>query len=62
MTRVLRFVVEVMGADRIILGPDMPFQIGDHQPLQIVEAAGLQPEQVAAINGETAARLFRIRS
>ena len=58
--RVLRFVVEVMGADRIMLGSDMPFPIGDHEPLQIVEAAGLQPDQVAAINGETAARLFRI--
>ena len=41
--RVLRFVVEMMGADRIMLGSDMPFPIGDHEPMTIVEAAGLKP-------------------
>jgi aminocarboxymuconate-semialdehyde decarboxylase len=58
--RVLRFVVEMMGADRIVLGSDMPFPIGDHEPTRIVAAAGLKPDQVAAINGGTAAKLFRI--
>ena len=58
--RVLRFVVEMMGADRIMLGSDMPFPIGDHEPTRIVAAAGLKPDQVAAINGGTAAKLFRI--
>jgi len=27
--RVLRFVIEIMGADRVMLGSDMPFPIGD---------------------------------
>ena len=58
--RVLRFVVEMMGADRIMLGSDMPFPIGDHEPRKIVEAAGLKPDQVASINGGLAAKLFRI--
>ena len=58
--RVLRFVVEMMGADRIMLGSDMPFPIGDHAPQQIVADAGLQPDQAASINGGLAARLFRI--
>ena len=58
--RVLRFVVEVMGADRIMLGSDMPFPIGDHEPRHIVEAAGLHPDQVEVINGGTATKLFRI--
>ena len=58
--RVLRFVIEMMGADRIMLGSDMPFPIGDHEPRQIVAAAGLKPDQVASIEGGLAAKLFRI--
>jgi aminocarboxymuconate-semialdehyde decarboxylase len=58
--RVLRFVIEMMGADRIMLGSDMPFPIGDHEPMKIVAAACLKPDQVAAINGGTAAKLFRL--
>jgi aminocarboxymuconate-semialdehyde decarboxylase len=58
--RVLRFVVEMMGADRVMLGSDMPFPIGDHDPAKIVTDAGLKPDQVASINGGLAAKLFRI--
>ncbi len=58
--RVLRFVVEMMGADRIMLGSDMPFPIGDHEPGRIVAAAGLKPDQIASINGGLAAKLFRL--
>ena len=53
--RVLRFVIEMMGADRVMLGSDMPFPIGDHEPMTIVKNAGLKPDQVEAINGGTAA-------
>jgi len=58
--RVLRFVVEMIGADRIMLGSDMPFPIGDHEPQKIVVEAGLTHAQVASINGGLAAKLFRI--
>jgi aminocarboxymuconate-semialdehyde decarboxylase len=58
--RVMRFVVEMLGADRIMLGSDMPFPIGDHDPQKIVAEAGLKPDQVASINGGLAAKLFRI--
>ena len=56
--RVLRFVIEMMGADHVMLGSDMPFPIGDHEPMKIVAAAGLKPDQVAAINGGTARSCF----
>ena len=58
--RVLRFVVEMVGADRVMMGSDMPFPIGDDEPLKIVAAAGLKPDQVASINGGLAQKLFRI--
>ena len=58
--RVLKFVVEMMGADRLMMGSDMPFPIGDTEPMKIVATAGLSKEQAASINGGLAARLFRI--
>jgi aminocarboxymuconate-semialdehyde decarboxylase len=57
---VLRFVVDMMGADRIMLGSDMPFPIGDTQPKAIVEAAGLSAVEAANVNGGLARTLFRL--
>src|SRR6266568_3651378 len=34
--RVLRFVVEMIGADRVMRGSEMPFPIGDEEPARIV--------------------------
>jgi aminocarboxymuconate-semialdehyde decarboxylase len=58
--RVLRFVVDTMGADRIMLGSDMPFPIGDLEPAAIVAAAGLSAEEQASITGGLARTLFRL--
>jgi aminocarboxymuconate-semialdehyde decarboxylase len=58
--RVLRFVVEMIGADHVMMGSDMPFPMGDWAPAKIVSAAGLKPDQVASITGGLAAKLFRI--
>jgi aminocarboxymuconate-semialdehyde decarboxylase len=58
--RVLRFVVEMLGADHVMMGSDMPFPIGDWEPTKIVAAAGLAPDQAASITGGVAAKLFRI--
>lgn len=57
---VLRFVVDAMGADRLMLGSDMPFPIGDLEPLKIVQAAGLSPGHAASIAGGLARTLFRL--
>src|SRR5262249_44260861 len=58
--RALRFVVEVIGADRVMMGSDMPFPIGDEEPAKIVAAAGLKPDEVASITGGLAQKLFRL--
>jgi aminocarboxymuconate-semialdehyde decarboxylase len=58
--RVLKFVIEMIGSERLMMGSDMPFPIGDTEPLRIVADAGLTKAQAAAINGGLAARLFRI--
>jgi aminocarboxymuconate-semialdehyde decarboxylase len=59
--RVLKFVVEMMGTDRLMMGSDMPFPIGDTEPMKIVAAAGLNSAQITAINGGLATRVFKIR-
>jgi aminocarboxymuconate-semialdehyde decarboxylase len=59
--RVLKFVIEMMGTDRLMMGSDMPFPIGDTEPAKIVIDAGLTAPQTASINGGLAARLFRIQ-
>jgi aminocarboxymuconate-semialdehyde decarboxylase len=59
--RVVRFVVEMMGTERLMMGSDMPFPIGDTEPTKIVTAAGLSAAQTASINGGLAARLFKIK-
>lgn len=58
--RVLKFVVEMMGTERLMVGSDMPFPIGDSDPTKIVADSGLPKEQAASINGELAARLLNI--
>jgi len=58
--RVLQFVVGMIGSERLMMGSDMPFPIGDGEPMRIVAAAGLDAEQAASVNGELAAKLFRL--
>jgi len=59
--RVLKFVTEMMGTDRLMMGSDMPFPIGDTEPMKIVAEAGLSKDQTASINGGLAAKLFKIQ-
>jgi aminocarboxymuconate-semialdehyde decarboxylase len=56
--RALRFLADIVGADRIMLGSDMPFPIGDMEPLKVVNAAGFTEAERASINSGLAQRLF----
>lgn len=58
--RVLKFVIEMIGTEKLMMGSDMPFPIGDPEPMKIVAEAGLSKIQVDSINGGLAAKLFRI--
>ena len=59
--RVLKFVIDMLGTERLMMGSDMPFPIGDPEPLKIVAATGLSKDQAASINGRLAKRLFNIQ-
>lgn len=56
--RALRYLADIVGADRIMMGSDMPFPIGDPAPLQIVGETRFSDSERAAINGGLAQRLF----
>ncbi len=58
--RALKFVIEMLGTDRLLMGSDSPFPIGDMQPMKIVEQAAVTAAQTKAINGGLAEKLFRI--
>ena len=56
----LAYLVSVVGADRVLLGSDHPFWLGDPEPLRIVREAGLPAAAQAAILGGNASRLFHL--
>ena len=56
----LRYLVQLVGHDRVMLGSDHPFWMGDPDPLKVVREAGLDPATEGAIFGENAARIFHL--
>jgi aminocarboxymuconate-semialdehyde decarboxylase len=56
--RALRYLADIVGSDRIMMGSDMPFPIGDLAPLNIVAETKFSDAERAAISGGLAQRLF----
>jgi aminocarboxymuconate-semialdehyde decarboxylase len=56
----LRYLVQLVGHDRVLLGSDHPFWMGDPDPLRVVREARLDPATEAAILGANAARIFHL--
>jgi len=56
----LAYLATIVGTDRVLLGSDHPFWLGDPEPTRIVHDAGFTPDARAAILGSNAARLFRL--
>ena len=55
----LRHLIEIVGVDRVMLGTDYPFDMGETDPLGLIGATeGLTDQDRAAISGENAARIF----
>lgn len=57
-TRALRYLADVVGANRIMMGSDMPFPIGDLAPLNIVQETSFSDSERASINGGLVKQLF----
>ncbi|MFE2456578.1 amidohydrolase family protein [Streptomyces sp. NPDC059402] len=56
---VLRELVRVAGADRVLLGSDFPFDMGTEDPVGALRAAGLPEADFHAVRGGNAADLLR---
>ncbi|MEW1825459.1 amidohydrolase family protein [Streptomyces sp. NPDC088196] len=54
----LRHLVEAVGADRVVLGTDHPFDMGVDDPVARLDAAGLTPADRAAVAGDNALDLL----
>lgn len=56
--RALRYLADVVGTGRIMMGSDMPFPIGDLAPLKIVQETSFTDAERASINGGLLQKLF----
>jgi aminocarboxymuconate-semialdehyde decarboxylase len=56
--RALRYLADIVGADRIMMGSDMPFPIGDLTPGKIVAGTSFSQAERASITGGLARQLF----
>jgi len=56
--RALRHLIEAVGADRVVLGTDHPFDMGVDDPVARLDAAGLTPADRAAVAGGNALDLL----
>lgn len=57
--RTLRYIVDTVGPDRVVLGSDYPADMGETRPVHWIESCdSLGAEEKAAILGRNAVRLF----
>jgi len=56
----LEFLCAKMGSDRVMLGSDYPFPIGDPEPCNVVRNSNLEEVDMSLILGDTAAKLFHV--
>lgn len=54
----LRYVVDLLGGDRVMLGTDYPFEMGSLDPVEFVRDAGLDDSVTRSILGDTAGGLL----
>lgn len=55
----LRFLIDFVGADHVVLGSDYPFEMGEQAPLETIDGVpGLTPEQRGLIVEENLKRLI----
>lgn len=62
LPQALRYLVDLVGSDRIVLGSDAPFDVGDPTPVRSVESAGLGKVAEQAILETNPARLLGLES
>src|SRR5918912_1425307 len=54
----VRYLADVMGGQRVLLGSDYPFDVGDGDPAVVVREAHLDAGTEQAVLGDTCCGLF----
>jgi aminocarboxymuconate-semialdehyde decarboxylase len=59
--RLRRYIIDTVGADHMLVGSDLPYDMGDSEPVQTIERMpGLDDRERQLILGDTAARLLKL--
>ena len=58
----LEYLIDNFGAERVLLGSDYPYDMGDPEPLSSLASANLDQAQIRQIAGANACKLFHIDS
>jgi aminocarboxymuconate-semialdehyde decarboxylase len=56
----LRYLRELVGSDRLLLGSDYPFPMDEPAPVPMLAQAGCTADDIAQVGGGTAQRLFKL--
>jgi len=56
----LRYLKELVGCERILVGTDYPFPVDEQEPLKLLHDADLSDEEIAHISTDNAKRLFKL--
>jgi aminocarboxymuconate-semialdehyde decarboxylase len=56
----LKYLVQVFGADKILMGTDYPYDMAESDPIAHVVSAELDSASVAAIPGGNVRRLLKL--
>jgi aminocarboxymuconate-semialdehyde decarboxylase len=58
----LEYLIGNFGAERVLLGSDYPYDMGDPEPLTSLANGDLDQAQIRQIGGANACKLFHIDS
>ncbi len=59
-SRTVRFIADMLGPERVLMGTDLPFAIAEGEPVKLIDACGFTASERTAILGGTAEALFRV--
>jgi aminocarboxymuconate-semialdehyde decarboxylase len=55
---VLKFLIDSVGIEHVLLGTDYPYAMGDSRPLATIDGAALSGDETALVHRGNAERLF----
>ena len=56
-----RYLLDLVGPDRVLAGSDCPFTMADHRPFEVPDSLGLEPAATESVLGANALRVFSLR-